>query len=247
MERRRKSFGMVAGGSYAEQVVTHQRLVVPVPKELTDVEAAAVPEAFITAHDALVTQGGMKPGDLVLIHAVASGIGSAAVQLVNLWGAKAIGTAGSSDKLKKIEEFASFSPINYKRDNFKKIIEKEFGKNSIDLILDLIGASYWRENIALLKNQGLLILLGLMGGKIVDTDLSLILSKHLHIIGTVLRSRPIEEKISATQSFAHQVIPHLKNKKLKPVIDSVFPFDQLHKATFRMENNENVGKIILTI
>jgi len=189
----------------------------------------------------------MKPGDLVLIHAVASGIGSAAVQLVNLWGAKAIGTAGSSDKLKKIEEFASFSPINYKRDNFKKIIEKEFGKNSIDLILDLIGASYWRENIALLKNQGLLILLGLMGGKIVDTDLSLILSKHLHIIGTVLRSRPIEEKISATQSFAHQVIPHLKNKKLKPVIDSVFPFDQLHKATFRMENNENVGKIILTI
>lgn len=239
-------FGIVAGGAYAEQVITHQRLAVLVPDELSDTEAAAIPEAFITAHDALISQGGLKPGDLVLIHAVAGGVGSAAVQLVNIWGAGAIGTAGSSVKLAKLAEFAPFLAVNYKREDFKKVIEAEFGAFPVDLILDVVGASCWQKNIELLKSRGTLILLGLMGGTSAETQLSTILSRRLRIIGTVLRSRPLEEKISATRAFAHQVVPHFKNRRLRPVVDSVFPFDQLHEATDRMENRKNIGKIVLT-
>lgn len=239
-------FGIVAGGAYAEQVITHQRMAVLVPDELSNTEAAAIPEVFIAAHDALVSQGRLKSGDLVLIHAVAGGVGSAAVQMVNLWGAKAIGTASSSKKLAKVAELIPFFAVNYREEDFQKIIEEKFGKNSIDLILDTVGGKYWQRNIALLKSRGRLVLLGLLGGASAETQLGTILFKRLHIIGTVLRSRPLEEKILATQAFAHQVVPHFKTKRLKPVVDSIFPFDQLHKATARMENNENIGKIVLT-
>ena len=238
-------FGILAGGSYAEQILTHQRMAVSVPDELSDNEAAAIPEAFIAAHDALVSQGGMKPGDLVLVHAVAGGVGSAAVQLVHLWGGRAIGTAGSLNKISKIRKLAPFYAVNYKEEDFQKNIEEEFGENSVDLILDVIGASYWQRNIAVLKDRGTLVLLGFMGGLSAETPLASVLSKRIHIIGTVLRSRPLEEKIQATKAFAHQVVPHFNGRRLQPVVDSVFPFDKLHQATARMENNENVGKIIL--
>lgn len=238
-------FGILAGGAYASQVVTHQRMVVSVPDELDDIEAAAVPEAFIAAHDALVTQGEMKTGYLVLIHAVAGGVGSAALQLVNLLGGEAIGTAGSTEKISKVEKLAPFTGVNYKEEDFQKVIEEKFGKNPVDLVVDVIGASYWERNIALLKSRGTLVLLGFMGGMKAQTNLSTVLSNRIRIIGTVLRSRPLEEKILATQAFSKQVVPHFKERRLKPVVDSVFPFDQLHEATARMENNENTGKIIL--
>lgn len=157
-----------------------------------------------------------------------------------------IGTAGSLHKLKKIKEIVSFFPINYKEGDFKEAIEKEFGESPVDLILDPVGANYWERNLLLLKEKGILILLGLMGGRIAETDLSIILSRRLRIIGTVMRSRSLEEKIMAVRSFASEVLPYLRERRLIPVIDSVFPFDQLHRATQRMENNENVGKIILT-
>ncbi|MDY6855398.1 MAG: NAD(P)H-quinone oxidoreductase [Thermodesulfobacteriota bacterium] len=238
-------FGILAGGTYASQVVTHQRMVVSVPDELDDIEAAAVPEAFIAAHDALVTQGEMKTGYLVLIHAVAGGVGSAALQLVNLLGGETIGTAGSAEKISKVENLAPFTGVNYKEEDFQKVIEEKFGKSPIDLVVDVIGASYWERNIALLKSRGTLVLLGFMGGMKAQTNLSTVLSNRIRIIGTVLRSRPLEEKILATQAFSKQVVPHFKERRLKPVIDSVFPFDQLHEATARMENKENTGKIIL--
>ena len=238
-------FGIVGGGSYAEQVLTHQKMAVRVQDRFSDIEAAAIPEVFITAHDALITQGGLKPGEIVLIHAVAGGVGSAAVQLVNLYKAQTIGTAGSKEKLFKIAGITNFIPVNYKEANFQDFIEKGFGKNSIDLVIDTIGASYWKQNVALLKNCGRLVLVGLLGGTVADTDLSIILNKRLKIIGTVLRSRPLEEKISATQAFSREVLPHFMDGKLKPVIDYVFPFEKLHEATARMEKNENIGKIII--
>ena len=239
-------FGILAGGGYAEQVVTHQRMVVSVPDELDDTEAAAIPEAFIVAHDALVSQGGMKPGDLVLIHAVAGGVGTAAVQLVDLWGARAVGTAGSSEKILKVAKLAPLLAVNYREEDFQKVIEEKFGRNPVDLVLDVVGAGYWQRNISVLKSRGRLILLGFMGGSSAETPLATILSNRIHIIGTVSRSRPLEEKILATQAFAHQVVPHFKERRLQAVIDSVFPFDQLHQATSRVEKNENVGKVILT-
>jgi putative PIG3 family NAD(P)H quinone oxidoreductase len=239
-------FGVVGGGSYAEQVVTHQRLLVGVPDALTDEQAAAVPEAFMVAHDALITQGEMKSGDLVLVHSVAGGVGSAALQLVNLVGARAIGTAGSKEKLNAISDLAPFHGVNYREEDFRESIEKEFGENCVDLILDTVGANYWNRNLELLKDRGKLILLGLMGGASAKTPLDRILSKRLRICGSTLRRRPLEEKIAVTQAFARQILPHFEMNKIKPLIDSIHSFEQLHKATEIMERNENVGKIILT-
>lgn len=239
-------FGIVAGGSYAEQLVTHQRLAVPVPEGMSDTDAAAIPEAFISAHDALVSQGGMKAGDLVLIHAVAGGVGSAALQLVHQWRARAIGTAGSKEKLERVAELAPLAAINYKEEDFRERIQELFGPNAVDLILDTVGADYWQRNLAVLKTCGRLILFGIMSGMSAETSLATVLTKRLQIIGTTLRSRPLEEKILATQAFAHQVIPLLAQGKLQPVIDSVVDFDKLHEATQRMERNENTGKIVLT-
>lgn len=240
-------FGIVSGGSYADQLITNQRMAVAVPDELSDTQAAAIPEVFITAHDALVSQGGMKPGDLVFIHAVAGGVGTAAVQLASLWGARAIGTAGSDEKLEKVKGFASLYAVNYKESDFRIQIEDAFGSNPVDLILDCVGGSAWGQNIALLKVRGTLVLLGLLGGSSAETPLSAILSKRLRIIGTVLRSRPLEEKALATQAFAHQIVPHFAHGRLQPIVDSVYPFEQLHNATARMESNQNVGKIVLTL
>ncbi len=240
-------FGIVPGGSYAEQVVTHERLVLPVPDGIADEEAAAVPEAFIAAHDALVTQGRMRSGDLVLIHAVAGGVGSAAVQLVRLWGARAVGTAGNDEKLARVATFAPFFPVNYRERGFQEAIEAEFGKGSVDLILDTVGASHWQGNLAVLRDRGRLILMGLLGGQSASTPLATILTKRLTITGTVLRSRPLEERILATRAFAREVLPHLRDGRLRPVVDSVFPFDRLHDATERVERGENVGKIVLSL
>jgi NADPH2:quinone reductase len=230
----------------APQDVPGQRLAVPVPEGMSDNDAAAIPEAFISAHDALVSQGGMKAGDLVLIHAVAGGVGSAALQLAHRWGARAIGTAGSSEKLERIAELAPLTAINYKEENFQERIQELFGPNAVDLILDTVGADYWQKNLATLKTCGRLILFGLMSGFSAETSLTTLLTKRLRIIGTTLRSRPLEEKILATQAFAHQVLPLLAQGRLQPVIDSVVDFDKLHEATERMERNENTGKIVLT-
>jgi NADPH:quinone reductase-like Zn-dependent oxidoreductase len=237
--------GLVAGGAYAEQVITHERAVVPVPEGMSDTDAAAIPEAFITAHDALVSQGGMMPGDLVLVHAVAGGVGSAAVQLVHLWGASPIGTAGSDAKLEAIARIVSFFPVNYRKEDFHHVIEDAFGPHTVDLVLDVVGAAYWERNLSLLRDRGALVLVGLMGGAKAMTPLGEILRRRLRIMGTVLRPRPLEEKIAATKAFARQVLPHLAQGRLMPVVDSVFPFAQLHEATMRMERNENTGKIVL--
>jgi putative PIG3 family NAD(P)H quinone oxidoreductase len=239
--------GILPGGGYAEQVLTHQRLAVSVPEGLSDAEAAAIPEAFMVAHDALVTQGAIKSGDVVLIHAVAGGIGTAAVQLAHQWNAQAIGTAGSAEKLGKVSELTPFLAVNYKEEDFQKRIEEAFGKNAVDLILDTVGASYWGRNIALLKDRGRIVILGLLGGTSAETPLATVLFKRLRIMGTTSRGRPLEEKILATQAFAREVLPLFRDGRLRPVIDSVFPLDQLHEATARMESNQNVGKIVLTV
>lgn len=238
-------FGIVPGGGYASQVVTHEEMVTAVPERLSDEEAAAVPEAFVTAHDALVTQGRMTAGERVLVHAVASGVGTAAVQLVNAWRAQAIGTAGSRHKLGKVAELADFFPINYRETDFGEAIEKEYGANSIDVILDVVGADYWKRNLNLLGTRGRLILVGRLSGSEAVTPLGLLMSKRLEVRGTVMRSRSADERIAVTRAFEKDVIPLFDQGKVRPVIDSVHAFDDIHRATARMENNENIGKIVL--
>jgi len=238
-------FGIVPGGSYAEYVVTHERLAVAVPDALDDAQAAAVPEAFLSAHDALVTRGEMRSGDRVLVHAVTSGVGSAAVQIVHLWGARAVGTGGSREKMDRVAALAPFLAVNYREEDFQARIEEAYGPEAIDLVLDLVGAAYWQRSLAVLRKGGRLVLFGVLGGAAANTRLALILFKRLKIVGTARRARPREEKIRATQAFAAEVVPHLGTGRLAPVVDSVFPFERLHEATARMEKNENTGKIVL--
>jgi putative PIG3 family NAD(P)H quinone oxidoreductase len=238
-------FGIVPGGSYASQVVTHQDELVAVPENLSDEEAAAVPEAFITALDALVLQGEMGAGERLLIHAIASGVGTAAVQLAKVWETEVIGTAGSRHKLEQVSNIASFFPINYREKDFRDAIEYEFGPNAVDMILDVVGAGYWERNIALLSTRGRLILVGRLSGSEATTPLGAVMSKRLRIMGTVMRSRTPDEKAAVTKAFEKEVVPLLRDGRLKAVIDSVFPFEDIHRATARMENNENVGKIVL--
>jgi len=238
-------FGIVPGGAYSSQIVTHQNLVIEVPDGLSDEEAAAIPEAFITAYDALVLQADIQAGEKVLIHAVASGVGTAAVQLAGVWEAEPIGTAGSRHKLGRVSELASFFSINYRETDFKEAIEYEYGKNAVDAILDVVGAAYWERNIAVLGIRGRLVLVGRLGGSEAVTPLGAVMSKRLRIMGTVMRSRSLDERIAVTRSFEGDVIPLLIGSRVRPVIDSVFPFGDLHRATERMENNENIGKIVL--
>ena len=238
--------GIIAGGGYADQVIVHERLAVSVPPTLTDIEAAAIPEVFMVAHDALMTQGQMKSGDLVLVHSVAGGLGTAAVQLIDLYGARAVGTAGSQEKLDAVGNLAPFIPINYKEDNIQQRIEDAFGKNPVDLILDTVGAACLKSHMELLKCRGKLVLLGLLGGSRGDIPLATVLFKRLRIIGCSMRARPLEEKIGVALAFAHEVLPHFESGRLRPVIDSDYPFEQLHEATARMEKNLNIGKVVLT-
>jgi putative PIG3 family NAD(P)H quinone oxidoreductase len=240
-------FGILPGGGYASRVVTPESLVLPVPGNLADVEAAAVPEAFFTAFDALVLQCAMSAGDRVLIHAVASGVGTAAVQLVKAWEASAIGTAGSVAKLNRVAALAPFYPIDYKTTEFAEAIAGEFGEDAVDIVLDVVGADYWKANLSVLKTGGRLILVGRLGGSDAETPLGILMSKRLRIIGTVMRSRSLDEKTAVTRAFEEKVLPLLRNGKLKPVVDSVFPLTGVREATERMERNENVGKIVLTL
>lgn len=240
-------FGIIPGGGYAERLVTHESLALPVPENLDDIAAAAVPEAFFTAFDALVLQCAMSASDRVLVHAVASGVGTAAVQLVRAWGASAIGTAGSVAKLNRVAALAPFYPIDYKTTDFAEAITGEFGENAVDIVLDVVGARYWEANLSVLKTGGRLVLVGRLGGSVAQTPLGLLLTKRLRIIGTVMRSRSLDEKAAVTRAFEDQVLPLLRSGKVKPVIDSVFPLTRVREATERMERNENVGKIVLAI
>jgi putative PIG3 family NAD(P)H quinone oxidoreductase len=240
-------FGILAGGAYASRVVTHESLLVAIPENLGDTEAAAVPEAYLTAFDALVLQGGMRAGERVLVHAVASGVGTAAVQLVSAWGASAIGTAGSVAKLNRVAALAPFYPIEYKTTDFAEAIAGEFGENAVDLVLDVVGASYWKANLTVLRTGGRLVLVGRLGGSDAETPLGLLMTKRLRIMGTVMRSRSLEDKAAVTREFESQVLPLLRNGRVRPVVDSVFRLEDVRRATERMENNENVGKIVLTL
>jgi NADPH2:quinone reductase len=240
-------FGILAGGGYASRVIAHQDLVLAVPHNLSDTEAAAVPEVFFTAFDALVLQCAMTAGERVLIHAVASGVGTAAVQLVHAWGAFAIGTAGSVAKLNRVAALAPFYPIDYTTTDFAQAIATEYGENAVDIVLDVVGASYWKANLTVLGTGGRLIVVGRMGGTEAVTPLGLVMTKRLRIMGTVMRSRTHEEKEAVTRAFEENVLPLLETGVLKPVVDSIYPLTDVRDATARMERNENVGKIVLAL
>ncbi len=239
--------GVVGGGAYAERLVTHQRMVMPVPPGMGMEEAAAVPEAFMVAYDALVRQSGVQAGDLVLVHSATGGVGTAALQLGRAYGARLAGTSGDREKTGAVARRVPFFAVNYREQDFREEIEKAFGRQSVDIILDTVGGAYWERNLALLAVRGRLVLLGLMGGAKAETQLGTILFKRLRIMGSNLRHRSVPEKIELTQAFMRDVLPMLEKREVESVIDSVFTLDRIAEATERMEGNANTGKIVVTL
>ena len=238
-------FGITAGAAQAEFLLTEEALLARIPENLSYNEAAAIPEAFITAHDAIFTNGNLKTGETLLIHAVGSSVGLAALQLAKAKNIKVIGTSRTAEKLKDCEEFGLDLEI-VTEDGFtaEMIREKNDGKD-VDVILDLVGASYFEANLEILKLKGRLVLVGLVGGRTAEFNLGTALSKRLKVIGTVLRARPTEEKAEATRRFIEEVVPLFESGEIKPNIDKIFSFEEIEKAHEYIESNESFGKVVL--
>ena len=238
-------FGIVGGGGQAELVLTHERLAVPIPPNLDFEEAAAVPEAFITAHDASLTQGRLAPGERVLIHAVGSGVGTAAVQIAHAMGCTVFGTSRTATKFERAQSLGLDHGIDTAHEDFATVVRSQTAGAGVHVVIDLIGGSVLAGNLAALASRGRLVLVGLLGGTNAQLDLNVLLRKRLTIVGTTLRARPLEEKIAATRRFAEQVVPWLARGMVRPVVDSTFAFEDVHAAQSRMESNQVFGKVIL--
>lgn len=237
-------FGIIGGGGYAQYAISNEKLLVRVPGTLNDIEAAAVPEIFMTAHDALL-QAGFSEGEHVLIHAAGSGVATAAIQLVNAFNGISYGTARSEDKLNKALELG----LNYAvpLPDFAAEVMKVTSGRGVDIVLDFVGAPYFKQNLEALAPLGRLVQIGTMGGYKAEINLSLLMTKRIRVTGTVLRSRPMHEKEIVTDKFNKEVIPLLAAGKIRPVIDRIFPMEQAAEAHKYMESNQNFGKILLKI
>jgi NADPH:quinone reductase-like Zn-dependent oxidoreductase len=242
-------FGIIGGGGQAQYVTVPEDHLAPVPPNLDWAEAAAVPEVFMTAHDALFTQCGLTIGERVLIHAAGSGVGTAAIQLVRAAGAFAYGTSRTADKLKKAKEFGLTESVMASTDPMEILAAvKSWTKDAgVDVILDLVGASYLKANLAALATKGRLIFVGTTSGSKAEIDFSVAMHKRLRIMGTSLRTRSAEEKATATRLFCAHVVPLLASGSVRPVIDKVFPMAEVRAAHQRIESNESFGKVVLLI
>jgi putative PIG3 family NAD(P)H quinone oxidoreductase len=239
--------GLVGGGGYAEYVVVPEREAVRIPDHLSFDEAAAVPEVFVTAHDALFTQLNLTSGETILIHAIGSGVGTAALQLARFAGATVVGTSRSEWKLKRAQDLGLDVAIDSSGRDLQTEVHAATSGKGVEAVLDLVGAPYLAANLESLAVKGRLIVVGLSGGRSAELDLGLVLRKRLRIIGTSLRTRPLEEKIAAARTFESQVLPQLESRRVAPVIDSAFPIQDVARAHQRMESNANFGKIVLTL
>lgn len=237
-------FGLVGGGGYAEAVVSHERALARIPDGMSFEHAAAIPEAFITAHDAIVAQAGLAGGECLLVHAVGSGVGTAAVQLGRALGAFVIGTARTPDKLERARALGMDAGVVPEEGRFADAVAK-LGAPAV--VLELVGGGYVAEDVRCVGPRGRIVLVGLMAGARQEIDLALVMRKRARIFGTVLRSRPLEEKLAVMRAFEDQVVPLFARGKLAPVVDVVLPLDEAPRAHERMASNAGFGKIVLSV
>ena len=242
-------FGITGGGAQAEYVTVPENTLAEIPSNLDWAEAAAVPEVFITAHDALFTQANLKMGERVLIHAAGSGVGTAAIQLARAAGATVYGTSRTGDKLENAKPLGLDESvvIGNNPDAFAEAVRGWTSGGGVDVILDLVGAAYLKANLESLAPKGRLMFVGTTSGAKAELDLSTVLGKRLRLTGTVLRARSTEEKARATRLFATQVAPLLARGIVRPVIDRVYSMAEVRTAHARLESNESFGKVVLMI
>ncbi|MGE7667619.1 NAD(P)H-quinone oxidoreductase [Ureibacillus composti] len=241
--------GLVNGGGYAEYVVMPDDRAIEIPENLSFEEAAAIPEVFLTAYQTLFWIGQLRASETVLIHTGGSGVGTAAIQLAKQLGqAKVITTAGSNEKLEVCHSLGADVCINYKEQNFDEDVLKGTNNQGVDLILDFVGSSYWDKNYASIKVDGRWVLIGILGGAVIEKlNLMELMLKRIQLTGTLLTPRSDEYKAELTTDFFSKTKELFRQNKLRPIIDCVYPLDQIQQAHEHMESNRNIGKIILKV
>jgi NADPH:quinone reductase len=241
-----KVMAICAGGALATHIVMHERELVPVPVGIDLVHAAAIPEVFMTAFDALFVQAGIGLGSFALIHAIGSGIGTAALQLVQASGGTAIGTSRQAEKLERVKALGLAHGIVTGDAKFAERVGELTGGRYADAILDTVGASYLAENIKAVAPGGTIVTIGLLGGAKGELPLGLLVGKRATLRGSVLRSRPLEEKIALAHRFTLAVLPLFARGQLRPIVEDVLPMAEARAAHTRMESDALFGKIVLT-
>jgi len=238
--------GIVGGGSYAQRLVIHEHQLMRIPTTVSVGDAAAIPEVWITAFDALVAQGGLTSGRTALVHAGASGVGTAAIQICKALGARVIVTA-SAGKLAACRELGADLAVDYASGDFVAECVSFTNGVGIDVVLDVIGGDYVDKNIAAIRVGGRIVQVGTMGGGRTEVSIGMLLPKRASLIGTVLRARPLAEKIAITQRFSKEILPLFDSGLVKPVIDSRYALSAIADAHAYMETNANVGKILIDV
>lgn len=238
---------VVGGGGYAELAVVPAAVALPVPEGLTVTEAAAVPEVFATAHDNVAVRGRLAPGETLLVHGGASGVGTAAIQLARRHGCRVLVTAGSAAKLTACAELGADVGINYRESDFGPAVLEATDGRGADVVLDIIGAAYLERNLACLAVEGRLVVIGLMGGARAEVDLARMLSRRLTLAASTLRARSVAEKAAVADRLRREVWPGFADGTLRPVIDRVLPLEQAAEAHRVMEASEHIGKIVLRV
>jgi putative PIG3 family NAD(P)H quinone oxidoreductase len=238
--------GIVGGGAYAERLTVHERQVLPVPPEVGLADAPAIPEAFITAYDALVIQGGLASGRRALVHAGASGVGTAAIQIAHAVGAR-VAVTTSTGKVEACRALGADLVVDYTQEDFVEAVQAFSGGEGVDVVLDVVGGDYVDRNLACTRVRGTVVQVGIMGSGAAQVSVGMLLQKRLTLVGTVLRARPLEEKIAVTQRVRAEVLPRFADGTLRPVIDRRYRLDEVADAHRRMEANENVGKLVIDL
>lgn len=238
---------LLAGGGYAEQTVVPAGQVLKIPAGLDFVQAAALPEVFATAYLNLYMEAKLAKGERVLIHAGASGVGTAAIQLCKAFHNPCFVTAGSADKIERCVALGADGGVDRHAGGFHDAVMKWSGGSGVDVILDVVGAPYFKDNVASLTLGGRLLLIGLMGGAQVEANLGVLMMKRLRVIGSTLRARPVSEKAAVMDALGERVWPFIESGAIKPIVDAVLPIEQAEAAHELVAGNGTFGKVVMTV
>jgi NADPH2:quinone reductase len=242
-----KVTALLPGGGYAEYTVAAAPLCMPIPAGLSMVEAAAIPETFMTVWTNLFERGGCKAGDIVLIHGGTSGIGTTAIQLAKIWGARVYATAGSEHKARACEALGAVRGIDYKTEDFVEVMRAEAKGHGVDITLDIVAGTYVQRNLEIAAVEGRVVTISLLGGSRAEINMGTVLTKRLTLTGSTLRSRTVAQKAAVADAVRNNVWPLLASGKVRPVIFATFPLAQASEAHRLMETSNHIGKIVLTV
>ncbi len=242
-----KVTALLPGGGYADHALAAAALCLPIPGGLSMVEAAALPETFFTVWTNLFERGGLKAGESVLIHGGTSGIGTTAIQLAVAFGARVFATAGTEEKARACERLGAARGIDYRTEDFVEVIRRETAGRGVDLILDMVGASYLARNMEAVAVEGRLVVISLIGGARAEINLGTLMSKRLTVTGSTLRVRSVAQKAVVAEGLRRHVWPLLSAGRVRPVIHATFPLAQASEAHRLMETSQHIGKIVLIV